>query len=349
MRANWPFSEPKASYALTRVRFRNRTEISIGYRGTDRPTASRPLLGEPTKEHVTVKYLIVDDDGVCREVVKTILSPFGVCDLAYNGQEAVGAFRMALDRGEPYDLVCLDIMMPGSNGHAVLDSIRQIEHQRGILGSDGVKVIMATGVRDPKQCVQAFREGCESYVSKPVAEHELLEQVQSLLGELNRAQPGTPSGRKPSKRSGGASRKSAAAPQGQRYLIVDDDRLCREWLKAILSRFGQCDFADNGDTALEAVRTALESGCPYNVICLDIMMPGMNGHEALTAIRQLEAEHGIQAGDGTKVIMITAVSDSKQCVRAFREGCESFVTKPVRKEDLLLRMNQLGLIEAEAK
>jgi len=289
-----------------------------------------------------VKYLIVDDDRVCREVVKAALAPYGHCDLAFNGQEAIGAFRMALDRGEPYDLVCLDIMMPGSDGHVVLDSIRQLEKQRGIFGSDAVKVIMTTGVRDPKECLQAFREGCESFVAKPVMEQQLLEQVQTLLGELSQeSSEGT------STHPDGSPCRKAESRQC-RYLIVDDDRLCREMLKGLLSHFGDCDFAASGREAVEAVHQAIENGRPYDGICLDIMMPGMDGHETLTAIRRLEMEHGIQGCDGTNVIMITALSDSKQCIRAFREGCESFVRKPIRKDELLLRMSQLGLIEAEA-
>jgi two-component system chemotaxis response regulator CheY len=292
-----------------------------------------------------VKYLIVDDDAVCREVVKTALTPYGRCDLAFNGQEAIGAFRMALDSDDPYDLVCLDIMMPGSDGHAVLDSIRQLEKQRGILGSDAVKVIMTTGVRDPKQCLQAFREGCESFVAKPVMEQQLLEQVQSLLGGL-RQEASSEAGESAANlvRTLGFEETGDSSPH--RFLIVDDDRLCREMLKAILSRFGDCDFADSGLAALDAVERAIENGHPYDGICLDILMPGMDGHETLTAIRELEMEHGIQGCDGTNVIMITALGDSQQCIRAFREGCESFVRKPIRKDEILLRMNQLGLIEA---
>jgi len=286
-----------------------------------------------------MKYLIVDDDRVCREILKSILAPFGQCDLASDGDEALKAFEKALDCGEPYDLVCLDIMMPGRDGHAVLDVIRETEKQRGILGSDAVKVIMTTGVRDPRECMQAFREGCEGFVSKPVAEHQLLEQVQQLLGEFGHQAAPVPSG---------VSAQDSESPAGstRRYLIVDDDRLCREMLKAIVSHFGVCDFADSGPAALEAVAKAIESGAPYDGICLDILMPGMDGHETLMAIRELEREHGIQGSDATNVIMITALDDSKQCIRAFREGCESFVRKPVRKQELLLRMNQLGLIEA---
>ncbi|NUQ64429.1 MAG: response regulator transcription factor [Pirellulales bacterium] len=126
------------------------------------------------------RYLIVDDDGVCRELLKDVLSIYGQCDFAYDGLEAVDAVRLALEDGTPYHLVCLDIMMPGSSGHASLEAIRQVEAERGVHGSDGVPVIMTTALRDSKHCVQAFREGCESYVTKPIREDELLARMHEL-------------------------------------------------------------------------------------------------------------------------------------------------------------------------
>ena len=84
-----------------------------------------------------MKFLIVDDDPACREFLVAVLLPYGSCDLAFDGAEAIDAFRLALDDGEPYDLICLDIMMPGVDGHKALDGIRSIEHERGIGGLDG--------------------------------------------------------------------------------------------------------------------------------------------------------------------------------------------------------------------
>jgi two-component system chemotaxis response regulator CheY len=127
-----------------------------------------------------VKFLIVDDDGVCRALLQAILSPYGRCFLAYDGQEAVDAFRLALEDNEPYHLVCLDIMMPNMNGHDALKAIRALEAKHGIVGSDGAKVIMTTALRDSKHCVQSFREGCEGYVTKPVHEGELLQRMRDL-------------------------------------------------------------------------------------------------------------------------------------------------------------------------
>jgi len=279
-----------------------------------------------------LKYLIVDDDPACRRLLKHLLSPSGHCDVAYDGREGAAAFRMALEAGQPYDLICLDIMMPGDDGHLVLDAIRQVERERGIQGLDGVKVVMVTAVDDSQQCVRAFRQGCESYVTKPIEGRRLLEAVGKLLGESleyrRRHQPPDP-------------------PRSDRYLIVDDDAVCRELLKDMLSPYGQCDFAYDGAEAVDAVRLAIEDGTPYDLVCLDIMMPGTSGHQALDAIRRLEARSGIHGLAGVKVIMTTALRDSKHCVQAFREGCESYVTKPINETELLGRMRELGLLEPE--
>jgi len=255
------------------------------------------------------RFLVVDDDPASRRLLTRLLSPYGSCDQAAGGPEALHAFEASLAEGRPYDLVCLDIMMPGTDGHAVLRALRALEQAHGLFGSDGTKVVMITALSDPKHCIRAFGEGCESYITKPIFEDRLLAEVRSQLGGL------------PEKEQQPADR--AATPAGRRFLIVDDDRLCRELLKSILCDYGQCDFAYDGQEAIDAVRLAIEDADPYDLICLDIMMPGTDGHQALDAIRQIEAGHGIYGNDGVKVIMTTALSNSRHCLRAFREGCEA--------------------------
>ena len=129
-------------------------------------------------------------------------------------------------------------------------------------------------------------------------------------------------------------------------LIVEDDFAARKLLQIYLSDYGDCFIAVNGNEAVEAVRESFKEGQPYDLICIDIMMPEMDGHEALKAIRQIVNEQGINGLDGVKVIMTTALSDSKQIMRAFRTGCEAYIVKPVRKEKLLEEIEKLGLIKS---
>ena len=130
-----------------------------------------------------------------------------------------------------------------------------------------------------------------------------------------------------------------------KFLIVDDDGVCRAVLADILSRYGQCHFAVNGRQAVDMVQQTLDDGRPYDLICLDLLMPGIDGHDVLSAIRQSESQHGVYCTDGAKVVIVTSQYDSKHCIQAFREGCESYLTKPIREPKLLEILRQLELIE----
>ena len=130
-------------------------------------------------------------------------------------------------------------------------------------------------------------------------------------------------------------------------LIVEDDFAARKLMQIHLSNYGDCDIAVDGNEAVEAFRQAINEKEPYELICLDIMMPNMDGHEALKVIRQIESEHGINGLDGVKVIMTTALGDSKNVIGSFREGCEAYIVKPIRKDKLFEEMENLGLIKLE--
>lgn len=127
-----------------------------------------------------MKCLIVEDAPTARLQMGIFLSDHFSCEFAENGVEAIKAFEAALDQDAPFDLICLDIMMPQQDGHETLKQIREIEAQRSILGLDGVKVIMTTALDDSKNLFGAFREGCEAYLVKPVRRNRLLEEVEKL-------------------------------------------------------------------------------------------------------------------------------------------------------------------------
>jgi two-component system, chemotaxis family, chemotaxis protein CheY len=128
-------------------------------------------------------------------------------------------------------------------------------------------------------------------------------------------------------------------------LIVEDDFLARALLSTLLSEYGVCHVAVNGQEAIEAVRWAFQENEPYDLICLDIMMPVMDGQQALLGIRRIEENLGITGQNATKVIMVTAFDDSKNIMKAFRQGqCEAYMTKPLDREKLLGHIYGLGLI-----
>lgn len=127
-----------------------------------------------------MKTLIAEDDLSCRLVLERLLQPYGECTLCANGREAVNLFVGALGDGRRYDLVCLDIMMPDTDGQTALRLIRKAEADRGIQGKDGVRVIMTTGVDDRTNILGAFREQCDGYLLKPVSREELISNLAAL-------------------------------------------------------------------------------------------------------------------------------------------------------------------------
>ena len=127
-----------------------------------------------------MKILIVEDDFSSRLLLQKFLAPYGTCYIAANGIEAVEAVKMALDTNEPYDLICLDIMMPEMDGQDALQCIRQLESQRGTFSSDGVKIVMTTALNDMKNINQAFYSLCDGYVSKPLSKTKLLNILHTL-------------------------------------------------------------------------------------------------------------------------------------------------------------------------
>lgn len=128
-----------------------------------------------------MKILLAEDDYVTRKAMDSFLSKYGDCDVTVDGMEAVDAFMLALEEDDPYDLVCLDIMMPVMDGYQALMGIRNLEKEREIPKEKQVKVIMTTALNDEKNVKMAFELGCTIYSGKPI-DQARFEQALKKLG-----------------------------------------------------------------------------------------------------------------------------------------------------------------------
>ncbi len=129
-----------------------------------------------------------------------------------------------------------------------------------------------------------------------------------------------------------------------RCLIVEDDFGSRRLLQALLREYGSIDVVVDGQEAIEAFRLAWEENNPYDVVFLDIMMPNVDGQEALRRIRATEGEIGVPERDQVKVIMTTALGDPENVVEAFfKGGANGYVVKPIERQALISELEKVGL------
>ena len=127
-----------------------------------------------------MRSLVVEDELTTRILLSRILSRYGPCDVAVNGSEAVEASRQAHEKGEPYDLMTLDLLLPELEGHSALEQIREAERRAGIGFLQGTRVLAITGIEDVRTVAALYKAGCEAYLLKPVNEDMLVEKLIAL-------------------------------------------------------------------------------------------------------------------------------------------------------------------------
>ena len=124
-----------------------------------------------------------------------------------------------------------------------------------------------------------------------------------------------------------------------RILTVDDDYVSRVKLKTLLSAYGECDTVANGELAVQMAKAAEEESVPYDLITVDIDMPGMRGPQVVHEVRQFESHTEI------KVLMVTGKTDAiKEVMASYNEGCDWCIKKPVNPENLKEALEKIGIV-----
>jgi two-component system chemotaxis response regulator CheY len=130
-----------------------------------------------------------------------------------------------------------------------------------------------------------------------------------------------------------------------RILVVEDDFGSRRMMQKLLEEYGEVDVVVDGEEAVQAFSLARAEKKPYDVIFLDIMMPRMDGQEALCQIRQLEREAGVDPLSEVHVVMTTVLEDPHNVVSAyFKGGATAYIVKPVDRLKIRAEMNKFGLM-----
>lgn len=129
-----------------------------------------------------------------------------------------------------------------------------------------------------------------------------------------------------------------------RILIAEDDKVSEILMKNYLKTYGDCVTAENGQKALNIFINDFDEN-PFDLVCLDIMMPVMTGLEALKKIREFETSKNIKGLGHAKIIMTTAIDQKSEVMEAFKSGCEAYIVKPISKSDIKKALENLGIEE----
>jgi two-component system chemotaxis response regulator CheY len=132
-------------------------------------------------------------------------------------------------------------------------------------------------------------------------------------------------------------------------LIVEDDPLSARLLERILRNYGDVEKVDNGHQAIErferSLNTADQQQDRYHLICLDLMMPIMDGHQTLQTIRDIENQRKTLPHNRTKILIVSALQDPVTIMRSFNEECDGYLCKPVNRDNIRKKLMELELLE----
>jgi len=260
--------------------------------------------------------LVVDDNATNRRIFERTLSKWRMKPtLMDSGSAALTASRAARDSGQPFDVVLLDVQMPG------LDGFETAARLKADAGGIAPTIMMLTSADHLGDAAKCRTLGLDAYLVKPVRQA-------SLRAAMLRALHHTPSSAAP---------RLALAWQRprtpRRILLAEDNVVNQRVAMGILNKVGHTVvLAANG---IEAV-AAVEAG-GVDLILMDMQMPEMGGEEATGLIRAREREHG----GHVPIIALTAHAmkgDREICLAA---GADGYVPKPLSPQHLLDQIDEL--------
>lgn len=134
-----------------------------------------------------MRMLIVDDDHFARNMMEGLTEDIAECVIAKSGSGALTAFKKALEKWVPFDIITLDINMPDISGKEVLKMIRKFERGKKIPAEEQVKILMATAHSDKDTIISCLKEGCNEYITKPYQKDILFKKLEKLGFDLSKA------------------------------------------------------------------------------------------------------------------------------------------------------------------
>ena len=265
----------------------------------------RHLAGLPT--------LVVDDNATSRKILEEMLAGWDMIPTAVSGgSAALTEMSRAAVSGQPFSLLVLDSQMPEMDGFDVAMRIRQ----RPELAAS--TIIMLTSNRRSGDAAVCRELRIAAYLAKPVKQSDLLKSFLTAVGAPTLTiTPSQPPSDSP----------TAESPAPLSILLAEDNVVNQKLTARILEKRGhKVDVVADGQEVLEAMK-----GAEYDVVLMDVHMPNMDGFEATAAIRDGER----QTGAHIPIVALTADAMKGDRERCLEAGMDSYISKPVRVNDLL--------------
>ena len=297
-------------------------ESEVGIGSTFRFTAPFGVQKESTLgtsgpdrlRHLSV--LVVDDNETNRRILEEVLRTWDMKPtVAESGLAALEHLESAVQAGEPFDVVLLDVMMPDMDGLEVARRIR--ENKR--LGHTTTVVLSSVGHSIPSAQLKVL--GIDAALTKPVKQSDLLETLTRLFGvaTVDRHPAEVPAQR-------------PSHIPSLRLLLVEDSAVNRRVAVGLLEERGhEVLTTNNGKEALAALETA-----SFDAVLMDIQLPVMDGYEATAAIRERERATGRR----TRIIAMTAHAVEGDRERCLEAGMDNYITKPIRPAEFFAAIEE---------
>jgi two-component system sensor histidine kinase/response regulator len=277
----------------------------------------------PSPEVAGTRLLIVDGTRTTRTMLQQRTQSWGIdAAIAESGVATLAALNQAHDQGRPIEIALIDSSLPDLSGEELG---RQIKADPRLHETELV-MIASSGLRGDAARVKEI--GFSAYLPKPVTAQTLLECLLQRRGAPRAA--GALSGASELITVHSMSERRAA---GLRILLADDNPVnCRIAMLMLEKAGHHIDVVNDGAAAVESLRHK-----DYDLVLMDVQMPGLDGLEATRRIRQLPADRA-----GVPVIAITAqalADDEQRCLEA---GMNDYITKPIDRARLLGKLAQWG-------
>jgi len=260
--------------------------------------------------------LIVDDNATNRRILEETLRSWGLEVTAVaGGREALAVLRNAADPRQRPRLLLTDVNMPGMDGYTLSERIRQSADF-----ADTVIIVLTSGGR-PGDAARCAELGIAAHLLKPVKQSELFDSLMLAVA---------PSIAKREESEDDGTAADDVAPL--RILLAEDGLANQKLAVGLLTRWGHAvEVANDGREAVD--RTAAEA---FDLVLMDVQMPVMDGLEATREIRARE----LQTGGRLPIIAMTAHAMKGDRERCLEAGMDGYVSKPIRKRELLDEMTR---------